>query len=143
MSEMIAEYISRSEYQCRCCSALPPDLKKDENGDYPTVYDALFGRFKDIREAWGKPIPITSGYRCLAHNKAIGGEQGSVHCFGLALDCSVGVDNVEAFAKLVDDTFPEMRMGIYPTQGFVHLDLGFYVYPRYSKDLVESARWEK
>lgn len=143
MSEMISAHISRSEYCCKCCSALPPDLKKDESGEYPTVYDALFGRFADIREAWGKPIPITSGYRCLAHNKEIGGEQGSVHCFGLALDCTVGMDEVERFAALVDDMFPEMRMGIYPTQGFVHLDMGFYVYPRYSKDLMEGVRWEK
>lgn len=34
-----------------------------------------------LREAYGKPIIVTSGYRCPALNKAVGGASNSQHCF--------------------------------------------------------------
>ena len=39
-----------------------------------------------IRKAWGKPIVITSGYRCEKLNKAVGGVSNSQHCKGQAVD---------------------------------------------------------
>lgn len=39
-----------------------------------------------LRKAWGKPIRVTSGYRCAALNKAIGGASGSQHMKGQAAD---------------------------------------------------------
>ena len=39
-----------------------------------------------IREAWGQPIVVTSGYRCPALNKAVGGVNGSQHLLGQAAD---------------------------------------------------------
>lgn len=39
-----------------------------------------------IRDAWGAPIIITSGYRSDALNKAVGGSKTSAHRFGLAVD---------------------------------------------------------
>lgn len=39
-----------------------------------------------IREAWGAPIIITSGYRSDALNKAVGGSKTSAHRYGLAVD---------------------------------------------------------
>ena len=143
MSDMISPYISVAEYCCRHCYKLPPDLKKDEDGEWPTFFEALFGRFKTIRELWGKPINITSGYRCLVHNKELGGELGSVHCFGGALDCAVGINEVDKFAGIIEDMFEELRMGKYYADGFVHLDIGFLIYPRMSEAWVEGMRWTK
>ena len=40
----------------------------------------------DIRNAYGMPIFITSGYRCEAHNKKIGGVANSQHLVGEACD---------------------------------------------------------
>lgn len=40
-----------------------------------------------IRDAWGKPIIVTSGYRCKALNKAVGGVSTSAHLSGWAADC--------------------------------------------------------
>ena len=42
-----------------------------------------------LREAIGKPIIISSGYRSPSLNRAIGGSAGSAHMFGLAADISV------------------------------------------------------
>ena len=39
-----------------------------------------------LREAWGAPIIVTSGYRCERLNKAVGGEVNSQHRKGEAAD---------------------------------------------------------
>ena len=39
-----------------------------------------------MREAWGGPLVVTSGYRCPALNKAVGGVSNSAHLSGYAAD---------------------------------------------------------
>lgn len=39
-----------------------------------------------LREAYGKPIVVNSGYRCDELNKAVGGAKNSHHRFGMAAD---------------------------------------------------------
>lgn len=39
-----------------------------------------------MREAWGGPLTVTSGYRCKALNKAVGGVPTSAHLEGWAAD---------------------------------------------------------
>ncbi len=43
-----------------------------------------------LREAWGKPIHVNSGYRCKALNTAVGGVPASQHMLGEAADITVG-----------------------------------------------------
>lgn len=43
-----------------------------------------------LREAWGGPIRVNSGYRCPLLNKAVGGTPGSQHQRGEAADITVG-----------------------------------------------------
>lgn len=43
-----------------------------------------------IREAWGKPLNVNSGYRCSALNKAVGGKPTSQHLKGEAVDITAG-----------------------------------------------------
>lgn len=43
-----------------------------------------------LREAWGKPIKVNSGYRCRALNKAVGGVPASQHMLGQAADITGG-----------------------------------------------------
>ena len=42
------------------------------------------------REAWGRPITVTSGYRCPQLNRAVGGVSNSQHLSGYAADISTG-----------------------------------------------------
>ena len=52
-----------------------------------------------LREAWGRPIYVNSGYRCPELNKAVGGSKTSHHMRGMAADISTGnyVDNAKLF----------------------------------------------
>ena len=43
-----------------------------------------------LREWWGKPIRVNSGYRCEALNEAVGGSNTSQHRLGEAADITVG-----------------------------------------------------
>ena len=137
---MIAPYMSLAEYRCACCSELPPDLY--EGGDIAEVFNIFFEYFTMIRAEWGKPIPITSGFRCPEHNKAIGGSGISVHQSGLALDLDCkNVGEVGRLATLIDNIASELRMGVYKDSGtFIHVDMGYSIFPRLA-DWHKGARW--
>lgn len=47
-----------------------------------------------LREAYGKPIQVNSGFRCEALNKAVGGAPTSEHRLGMASDI-VGTPNTK------------------------------------------------
>ena len=46
-------------------------------------------KLQKMRTMYGKPIYISSGYRSLEHNIAIGGAEKSLHMFGMAADLKV------------------------------------------------------
>lgn len=48
--------------------------------------DYIMSKLDEVREGYGKPIVINSGYRCPALNKAVGGVADSYHQKGLAVD---------------------------------------------------------
>ncbi|MFR8837910.1 D-Ala-D-Ala carboxypeptidase family metallohydrolase [Bacteroides sp.] len=52
-----------------------------------------------LREAYGKPIKVNSGYRCLKLNKAVKGSPTSDHMKGMAADITGGcvVENKKLF----------------------------------------------
>lgn len=43
-----------------------------------------------LREAYGRPVYVNSGYRSLALNKKVGGSKNSQHMKGLAADITAG-----------------------------------------------------
>lgn len=54
-----------------------------------------------IRDAWGKPIKVTSGYRCPRLNTAVGGSITSVHRIGFAADLQPASGSYDEFEKFV------------------------------------------
>lgn len=53
--------------------------------------EALVGAVLDpLREWYGRPITVTSGFRCRAVNKAVGGSETSQHMKGEAADITAG-----------------------------------------------------
>lgn len=55
-----------------------------------------------LREAWGAPIIVTSGYRCHQLNQVVGGARSSQHCTGQAADIRTLSDRPEDNRKLRD-----------------------------------------
>lgn len=60
-----------------------------------------------LREIWGKPIYVNSGYRSPALNKAVGGVANSQHMKGQAADITTGntASNRKLFALIRDGGF--------------------------------------
>lgn len=55
-----------------------------------------------LREAYGKPIIVSSGYRCPKLNKAVGGVANSQHRTGHAADIHTVSDTLEDNKKLYE-----------------------------------------
>ena len=62
--------------------------------------------FQPIREHFGVPIHISSGYRSAALNKAVGGSASSQHCTGEAIDIDMdgtAITNAQIFNFIKDN----------------------------------------
>lgn len=62
--------------------------------------------FQPIRDHFGVPINISSGYRSAALNKAIGGASSSQHCSGEAIDIDMDgreITNAQVFNFIKDN----------------------------------------
>ena len=82
--------------------------KNIDNMPTPDVVDNLRNLCSNVLEparlAFGSPIYITSGYRCPALNKAVGGKPTSQHLRGEAADLQVrGIENLRKLYKLIRD----------------------------------------
>lgn len=92
----------------------------------------------EIREEWGGPIIVVSGYRPNAYNEIVGGSPSSQHLDFRALDLkpvSRKTEDYSEFVSFVSDIVEGRRredqiigFGRYDT--FVHIDTGFYSYQR-------------
>lgn len=142
MSEYIAPYILASEYRCSHCGKMPFEV----TGEYielPPFYWMLFEFFGWLRKDWGKPITISSGYRCPVHNQAVGGVPLSLHIFGGALDLKFkDSEETARAARQIDESCPDVRMGVYlGEKNYLHIDVGYMVVPRICDDWEAGARW--
>lgn len=135
--EMIRQYSFAKNGDRR----LAPDFKVRElrcrdGSDTVMVDETLTVVLQCIREHFGKPVTITSGYRTAAHNAAVGGAKSSQHLLGRAADIRVQGVSVEEVAAYAESLMPDWGgVGRYPvkagrTTGWVHVDTR-----------AEKARW--
>ena len=84
-----------------------------------------------IREHFGKPVTITSGYRTASHNTRVGGSKSSQHLLGRAADIQVQNTDPLAVAAYAESLMPGWGgVGRYPKDaahptrktGWVHVD---------------------
>ena len=103
-----------SEFDCHgsgCCSSTLVD-------------DKLVTYLQQIREHFGKPVNISSGYRCATHNKNIGGATKSRHSKGQAADIYISGVTPAEIAKYAE-SIGILGIGLYETSSdgfFVHVD---------------------
>lgn len=105
----LSPHFHESEFKCRHCKKL------HSNGVPKELLDIL----EDVREQFGKPVKVLSGYRCPTHNRNVGGAKNSQHMRGIAADIYIeGVSSDDVFSYLAKH---EGGLGWYPT--FTHVDV--------------------
>ena len=105
------------EFQCKCGCEMPQDVLVN--------IQKLASQLQTLRNALGKPIDPSSGYRCESHNKAIGGAENSQHIYGMAADIKVKDTSPKKVAATIERLISDGNMlqggiGIY--KGWVHYD---------------------
>lgn len=104
----MSKYFKESELRCNCGCGFRAQPDAIEKAD-------------QLREAFGKPLNVTSSARCVEHNKAIDGAPMSKHCEGIAFDFAISND--EERRNLVALMLQFGWSGIGVGKGFVHGDL--------------------
>jgi len=80
-----------------------------------------------VRERFGMPVKVNSGFRSAAVNTKVGGSKTSDHCRGMAADIEIpGVANAELAQWIVDNLiFRQVILEFYtpgvPDSGWVHV----------------------
>ncbi len=89
--------------------------------DTVKIHPELIRRLQIIRDHFGVPCIITSGYRSPEHNRAIGGVPGGTHEQGLAADIQLLGVTPEGVANFAEDVFADGGLGRYETH--THVDV--------------------
>ena len=104
----ISEHFTRAEFACKCSCG------------FDTVDVALISILERVRAHFDKPVIITSGCRCVAHNEREGGTHNSQHLKGRAADIVVIGIEPDDVADYVENINPQGGVGRYST--FTHID---------------------
>lgn len=101
-------YFNIEEFNCPCCNQVK-------------MHGQFLAKLDRARHIAKIPFYINSGYRCIKHNKEVGGTKESSHMIGWAADIKA-LDNYTRFKiikALLEVGFK--RIKIYKT--FIHVDL--------------------
>ncbi len=108
--DQLHQHFNRSEFACKCGCG------------FDTVDTVLLEALVSIREHFGAQVRVTSGCRCAAHNKAVGGSEKSQHKKGRASDIQVsGVSPVK-----VADYAESLGLSVGRYVTFTHIDSRTY-----------------
>ena len=93
---------------CKSSTATEKGIDNSPNSEIVKNLEQLIDNILDpLRERYGKPINVNSGYRCPELNKAVGGSKTSQHMKGLAADITVGSPKKN---KVLFDLIKEMDL---------------------------------
>lgn len=86
----MAKYFTLGEL-CKSEVAVANRIENTPDNETIARINALMDECLDkVRELWGKPIGVNSGYRCYELNKAVDGAKNSQHMRGEAADITTG-----------------------------------------------------
>jgi zinc D-Ala-D-Ala carboxypeptidase len=100
--EQLSPHFRLSEF-IRSEAAVRLRLPNEPSAEQIAKLRDLAAALERVREIVGVPLRITSGFRCLALNRAIGSEDTSAHpdCGAVDLD-AVGIDERDAAERIAD-----------------------------------------
>lgn len=117
MSQKISKYFTVGEFLRYDQARVPTNLETQRN------ILKIAQELDKVREGWGSPIIITSGFRPPSVNARVGGVRNSRHIVGDAVDIAPqGKHNIQYFQSWIDQRwFGALGWGA--SKGFVHLDM--------------------
>lgn len=99
----LTKNFTKSEFECPCgCGQQSVDMELAE-------------KLQLLRDKVDRPLKITSGYRCITHNAAVGGSQNSKHRYGMAADW-----------RMVNRSINPVALGIIAAQYFKAVGIYWY-----------------
>lgn len=106
-------WFTRKEFACRCgtCGGFPAEPREE-----------LVKTADAVRSHFGKPIAVTSGVRCAAHNGAVGGVSNSRHLLGKAMDFRIEGKSASQVLAYVQ-RLPQIRYAYAIDNIHVHMDI--------------------
>ena len=107
-NKVISTHFSDRELDCHC-------------GCGKTVSPELLVRLEALRRMLDRPLPVTSGARCEAYNRKVGGRPHSWHLKGLAVD--IACEDGRLREEIIRTAAMLGFHGIGIADRFVHLDL--------------------
>jgi hypothetical protein len=103
----LSTHFSVSEFKCK-------------DGSQSAIDPKLIEMLEAVRERFGRPVAIISGYRSPAWNKKVGGASRSFHVKGMAADIKIaGLSPAELY-RFCDTRWPVSGLGLY--RSWVHID---------------------
>lgn len=106
------------EFACKCCGQLPPQARENVKALVAVILDPL-------RERYGLPIKVSSGYRCEQNNLRCGGVKNSQHmCMEGSAAADISCGNNEELVRIIKEQGRFDQLIIYPT--FIHVSYKRY-----------------
>lgn len=94
----------------------------NDGSDPVFISPELVEVLQKIREHFGKPVVLNSGFRTASYNKKVGGATYSQHQYGTAADIRISGVSPKKIAEYAETLLPgKGGIGIYST--FVHVDV--------------------
>lgn len=112
---------------CKSDTAIQRKIDNTPNDEITKYLTDLINNILDpLREAWGRPITVNSGYRCSQLNSIVGGSKTSQHVLGQAADITTGnpKDNQKLFNLIQDLKLPYDQLIDEYNFKWVHVSFG-------------------
>lgn len=105
----VSEHFKANEFACK------------DGTDNILIDSQLIETLEKIRNHFGAPITINSGFRTVKHNRNVGGAKASYHCKGMAADIEVKGHSSQEVAKYADKIMEQG--GVIRYTNFTHVDV--------------------
>ena len=109
---------------CKSSTATQRGIDNTPNSEIVSNLEQLVDNILDpLREEYGKPIKVNSGYRSQALNDAVGGSKTSQHKYGLAADITAGsrLENKKLFILVQKMNLPFDQLIDEKSYSWIHI----------------------
>ena len=113
-NKQLSQHFNSKEFECPCSKC---------DNDTQVISENLIKKLELVRNDYGKPINVSSGYRCPAHNVEVGGAVDSAHVKGLAADLIPSLITLDDLDSLYESCYSIFdNIGDGRRLKFVHVD---------------------